>query len=302
MKKKILAVGEILWDVYPDRKTIGGAPLNFAAHAVRCGAESALLSAVGDDGLGRDAVRALGDFGVATRYVQQNGFPTGQCTVRLDGSGLPVYEILRDTAYDRLTADEEVQAHIAAEHFDALCFGTLVQRSPISRRAVRAVAEKCPFGEIFCDVNLREDCYDADSVTYCLSHATILKISMEEEPAMRALAGYLPGENTPCGIAEAIAAAYRNIKIVLVTLGKDGSFAYNAVSGDRYRQPSVGDTVVSTVGAGDSFSAAWLTGYLTGEPLERCMKRAAAVSGIVVAHKEAVPDYVLPEEYRLRAQ
>ncbi len=291
MKCKILSIGEIIWDVFPDKQVIGGAPLNFAAHSSLCGAQSALLSAVGDDPLGKDALTALTEFGVNTDYVKTVPKPTGRCLVTLDENAVPQYDVLRDVAYDNICITDNDIAAIQAERFDALYFGTLVQREPISAKAVRDIVKRCTFGEIFCDVNLRPNCYDKESVTFCLESAAILKVSIEEEPLLRTLGDYMPNDNNVRSVARALCKRYDNLKIVIITLGKDGSYAYDVSNDTEYTQPSIGDTVVSTVGAGDSFSAAWLTSFLGGQPIEACMKKAAEISGYVVAHTEAVPRY-----------
>lgn len=146
MKKRILSVGEIIWDVYPEKQVIGGAPLNFAAHAARLGAESSLLSAVAEDALGDAALRALENFGVGTAWVGRNARPTGQCTVSLDANGVPHYDVLRDMAYDHIRLTPQAQADIRASRFDALYFGTLIQRrrNPArhSGRLLRTAAPK----------------------------------------------------------------------------------------------------------------------------------------------------------------
>ncbi len=288
---KIFSIGEIIWDVYPDKSVIGGAPLNFAAHASLCGAESALLSAVGNDTLGDDALKALSEFGVREKYVKRTEQPTGQCLVTLDENAVPSYNVLRGVAYDNIVVTDEDIANINSEKYDALYFGTLIQREPVSRKAVRKIANNCKFKEIICDVNLRPNCYDKDTVAFCLNNATILKVSLEEEQILRLFGGYSPRSDSVEDIARALRESYDNIKIVILTLGKDGSYAYDARDGKDYHQSSVGETVVSTVGAGDSFSAAWITSYLEGKTIEACMKKAAEISGFVVANLEAVPKY-----------
>ncbi len=291
MKKRILSVGEIIWDVYSDRRVIGGAPLNFAAHAARLGAESSLLSAVGEDALGDAALSALRAFGVGTAWVRRNARPTGQCTVTLDAQGVPHYDVLRDMAYDHIRLSPQELADIRAANFDVLYFGTLIQRAPESRATLRRIVENCRPETVFCDVNLRRDCYDAESARFCLEQATVLKVSMEEEPTLRALGLYTVTEDTPRGIARALCERFGQLRTVLLTLGKDGSYGYRTESGEDCFRPAVGERVVSTVGAGDSFSAAFLTDYLCGKPLAVCMEKAARISGFVVAHTEAVPEY-----------
>jgi len=293
--KKILAVGEIIWDVYPDKSVIVGAPFNFAAHASLCGAQSALVSAVGNDELGRDALVALQSYGVDARYVKRVPQTTGRCIVTLDQNSVPSYNVLREVAYDNIRITEEDIQNIKKQEFDAFYFGTLIQRMAVSRKAVRDIVKSCSFSEILCDVNLRPDCYDEDSVRFCLENATVIKISMEEEPILRSFGLYCVSKASVENIARAICNSFHNIKIILLTLGKDGSYAYDARSDREYYQQALGDTVVSTVGAGDSFSAAWLTHYLNQESLEICMSRASAISGFVVAHLEAVPRYSMDE-------
>lgn len=291
MKKKILAIGEIIWDVYPDKQTIGGAPLNFAAHAVLCGAESALISAVGKDSLGAEAVKELGEFGVGCQYVKTNDKSTGQCIVTLDDHAIPHYNVLRDVSYDHIELDRADLDAIRREGYDALYFGTLIQRNAVSKQALRTLLQSCSFPTVICDVNLRPDCYDGESIGLCLRHATVLKVSIEEEPLLRVFGAYTPKNDTPEAIARALCEKYSQLEVVIVTLGKDGSYAYTAKDAKGYRQESIGDTVVSTVGAGDSFAAAWLVSYLNQKSIEACMKKAAEVSGFVVAHTQAVPRY-----------
>ena len=288
---KIFAIGEVLWDIYPNKKTLGGAALNFVAHAVKCGAQSALFSAVGNDSLGDEVLNVLEGFGVSSKYVKRAQQPTGQVIVTLDEKGIPSYDVLSGMAYDNVLVTDEDIADINAEGFDALYFGTLIQRNEISREAVKKIVREGKFGEIICDVNLRVNCYDAGSVRFCLENATVLKISLEEEPTLRTFGYYSPADEGYDAIAKSIVAAFPNVKIVILTLGKDGSYAYDAKNGKAYTQGSIGDVVVSTVGAGDSFAAAWLTSYLGGKSIEECMHRAAEVSGFVVAHVEAVPEY-----------
>ncbi|MBQ7348098.1 MAG: hypothetical protein IJW55_09930 [Clostridia bacterium] len=291
MKKKIISIGEIIWDIYPKKKTIGGAPLNFAAHAVLCGAESALISAVGQDLLGEEAMKWLHSFGIVDKYVKVNPQSTGQCLVTLDENAVPHYNVLRDVAYDHICLADEELASIAREGYDALYFGTLIQRNIVSRKTVCELVSRCSFAHVICDVNLRPNCYDAESVNFCMRHATVLKVSIEEEGLLRSLAGYVPESESYSSIARAICKKYPQIRVLILTLGKDGSYAYLSEEKKEYRQGAVGNKVVSTVGAGDSFAAAWLVSYLNGMPIEACMQKAAEVSGYVVAHMQAVPNY-----------
>ena len=289
-RKKILSIGEIIWDIYPAEQCIGGAPLNFAAHCAACGCEAWLLSAVGDDVLGVSAVKQARGFGVKPDLIQTvSDKQTGQCLVSLDINQVPSYNILPDSAYDNISLCESDLSRIQSEHMDVLYFGTLIQRSPKSRSAIYNVLEKCGFPEIFCDLNLRAGCYGKDSVLLCLQNATILKISDEDERLMRKFELYSCNSEEPQDIVRAISRLFGNLNIILLTRGSKGSYVYDCRTQESVFQHIIPVPVVSTVGAGDSFAAAWLSAYLNRDPLALCMKKAAERSAFVVSRKEAVP-------------
>ena len=158
---RILAMGEIIFDIFNGEAEIGGAPLNFCAHCAALGADSAIISAVGDDALGFVALEKLRKFGVDAKYVQRNKLPTGQCIVTVK-NGNPSYNVIRPAAYDRIEASSD------ALGADVFAFGTLIQRSEVSQNALKHVLENGNFKEIFCDINLRKDCYNKDSCKICL--------------------------------------------------------------------------------------------------------------------------------------
>ncbi len=286
---KILTIGEIIWDVYSDKKCIGGAPLNFAAHASLSGADAAMVSAVGCDEYGQSAKKYLADFGVCTKYIKTSDKTTGICDVTVNERGIPSYSVRRDTAYDNIILSDEDTAQINKDGFDLFYFGTLIQRSEVSCAAVKKILTECKFQDVICDINLRPDCYSKKSVLTCLENATILKMSDEEEPLFRSLGIY---DGTPEGnenIAKTLAEQFPNLKIIIITMGAKGSFAYRTSDGKCVIQPPIGDKVVSTVGAGDSFAAALCFAYLSGKTLEEAMREGAILSGIVVSRTEAVP-------------
>ncbi len=286
-KPSVLVFGEIIWDVYPHKQCIGGAPLNFAAHFVRAGGNSSLLSAVGKDELGASALDFLADNGVDTRFVSASAYPTGRCDVTLSQEGIPSYRVCPDVAYDHIPASPSLPVALQAVGFDALYFGTLAQRGE-SRAALELILEQCTFVHIFCDVNLRTDCYDAGSVQTCLSHATLLKISDEEEPLLRAVAGYLPADAPLEEAPAALFALHPQLEAIVLTLGAAGATLYRP-GHCPLTVPAAPTTVVSTVGAGDSFSAAWLSATLQGEAPLDCLTAAARRAAFVIAHSEAVP-------------
>lgn len=287
-KPSVLVFGEIIWDVYPDRSCIGGAPLNFAAHFVREGGRAALLSAVGRDQPGSLARKFLAQNGVETCFLSAVDFPTGRCDVTLSADGIPSYYVVPDVAYDHITAAPSLPDRVREAGYDLLYFGTLAQRGD-SRAALELLLANGRFRHIFCDVNLRPDCYDAGSVENCLSHATLLKISDEEEPLLRAVAGYLPACESTNNAPSALMARYRQIEAVVLTRGSEGATLYRR-GREALRVPASPAEVVSTVGAGDGFGAAWLYHTLIGDDDRTALEAATRRAAFVIQRSEAVPD------------
>jgi len=291
---KILSFGEIIWDVYPDKAVIGGAPLNFAAHCVKCGAEGYILSAVGNDELGDKALDELSRLGVSAELVSRVERPTGTCLVTLNEKRIPSYNLISDVAYDFIEFSDSLAKKINGERFDAICFGTLSQRSPVSASTLRALLDNCEFGEIFCDVNLRPNGYCESSVKLCFERANTLKISDEEAPLLEAfdfMNGISFGDARAAFVE--IFERYPNIKRVLYTKGADGSEVHTREGFTEISPVKV--PVVSTVGAGDSFGSSWLTSMLGGATFEEAAKIATRVSAFVVSRTEAIPDYSIED-------
>ena len=194
---KILAFGEILWDIFPDKKCIGGAPLNFAAHAAKQGSEAYILSAVGQDTLGDEAIKFLKDKKINTDYVKRGQLETGKCLVTLDEKGVPSYNLLSGVAWD------EIEGEIS-EDFDVFYLGTLALRSEVNLNSVKNLLGSNSFKEIFADVNIRPPHYSAESITLLSENATILKISasiMAHASLALSLPPLLNEENTASPIA-----------------------------------------------------------------------------------------------------
>lgn len=284
---KIMAIGEIIFDIFNGEAEIGGAPLNFCAHCAMQGAESALISAVGKDALAENAVTKLKEFGVDTSFVSENSYPTGKCIVTVN-NGIPDYDVIRPSAYDKIEITDEKLNKINEYNADVFAFGTLIQRDGVSRNAVKKILAECEFSHVFCDVNLRPDCYDKDSCLLCLENADILKISEEEEPILAQFGLYNIGK-TEKETVKNICTGFRNIKLVLFTKGENGSLIYDAVNDEFYDIPCAEAKIVSTVGAGDSYSAAFLCEYFKSGDILKSGKAGADLSAFVVSHREAVP-------------
>lgn len=283
---KILSFGEIIWDIYSDKKCIGGAPFNFAAHCARLGAESYLLSAAGDDELGVEALKIARGFGIKDDYIQTvNGSPTGRCLVTLDKNKVPNYDIVKDSAYDYIQFDKDIENN----NFDVFCFETLIQRSENNVETIKEILKKVKFKEIFCDLNIRKPFYNEKSIRLCLENASIAKISREELPVVTNTV--FGREITDCAVAsKLISLNYKNINIIIITLGSDGAYVYDSMNKKEYYHEGETVRVVSTVGAGDSFSAAFVSEYLPGGNIESALDKAVKLSAYVVAHAQAIPE------------
>ncbi len=274
---KILSFGEILWDVFPDDKKIGGAPFNFAAHCAKLGAESYLVSAVGMDENGQEALNEAKRLGIKCDYIAtERKYKTGICEVSLN-NGKPTYDIVRDVAYDHIS---EI---LPSGHFDALYFGTLALRSPDSRRCFEKILKYTKRNEVFFDVNFRGDFYTRELVNTLMRETTILKINDEE-------IGFF-GKKGEVNTCLELSKNYPKLKYICLTLGSEGAMIYDCRARTiLYSDKPKGD-VVSTVGAGDSFAACFLVNLLNKQPVSVCLDRAIALSDYVVTQLGAVPDY-----------
>ncbi len=169
---RILVFGEILWDVFPQKKEIGGASLNFGAHMSKLGADVYMVSAIGKDILGQETYEYLSKFNLSTKYISLTDKPTGVCNVTVDENGSPSYDLRREVAYDYIKfspADNE--------KYDAFYMGTLARRSDVSEETFKSIVQNNNFKEIFCDINIRQKYYNLNLIEESLKYATILKIS-----------------------------------------------------------------------------------------------------------------------------
>ena len=268
----VISFGEILWDVIDGVPHIGGAPFNFAAHAARCGLKSGIVSAIGNDGLGRDALNAATGFGVDVSQVSVHPvLPTGTVNVTLQ-NGIPSYEIVQPVAWDEIALPERL--HLTPRAF---YFGTLSQRGPLSASTLSELLRKFESSIVFFDVNLRQDFWDAEIVGKGLANADILKVNDEEMNRL----GFVPDD---------LLARFPRLKIIVETRGALGCRIVSR-KGERFDSPAFTDEpVVDTVGAGDSFSAAFLASLLRGESLESAAEAGNRLAGRVAARAGAIPE------------
>ncbi len=286
---KALVFGEVLWDVFPEYKVLGGASMNFCAHFSKLGAKGYLITAVGNDELGNEALESIKKLGLPDDYIAVNNEkPTGYVHVTLDENHQPTYEIVEDVAYDNIkVTDKDIQT-INEHCFDVLYFGTLAQRNSVSANTLNEITDKCGFKEVFCDINIRQSFYSKELIVDCFKKSTIIKINRDECELVKEM-GIANGN----GIEEIcvdLCEKY-NLNVVIVTLDSDGAAAFSNAEKKLYsaqRQPA---TPVSAVGAGDSFSGCFLYNYLSGADLKTCIERANIVGAYVVSSPEAIPEY-----------
>lgn len=281
---KVLAFGEVLWDVYPDSAHIGGAPLNFAAHFKKCGGDSAIITAVGKDELGDKTIAEIGKIGIDTRFISRSDFETGKCLVTLDENHIPTYNLLDNVAYDYISVPD-----LNGEKCDMLYFGSLSLRNEHNQKVLKQIIAENDFSDIFVDINIRAPFYSEDVVKFAFGNATIIKISDEELPVVMNLLGKNIGDLK--NIAKETANDFKNLKLIIITKGENGSFAYDCKNDKSYECETQKADVVSTVGAGDSFSASFLVKYKSTCDIQASLEFASKVSAYVVSCKGAIPKY-----------
>lgn len=280
---KVLSFGEVLWDVFGNEEKLGGAPLNFAAHCAKLGSKAWLASAVGDDDFGKTAVLQVKGFGINTEHISvMQGKETGKCIVTLDENAVPSYNILDDVAYDYIQVPE------VKDMPDVIAFGTLALRRENNRKVLSQILKTHTFSEVFADVNIRAPFYSRETIEFCLENATIVKISDEELPLVTES---IFGEAFDLEDAsKKISDKYAGIKIIIITKGANGSCCYDCKTGEFFFADAEKVKVLSTVGAGDSFGAAFLVKYMENKPYIECLEFASKISAFVCSKVEAVPE------------
>lgn len=279
----LVGIGELLWDLLPGGRQLGGAPANFAYHARALGGEGVPVSAVGADDAGRDARARLQELGLSDGWVAADpAHPTGVVDVRLDDRGVPSYTIREGAAWDHLTLTPGMLE--LARRADAVCFGSLGQRSPEARRSIRAfVAAVRPGCLRVLDVNLRQHYFDAPLLRDLLGSCDALKLNDEELPVLTRLLD-LPGDEP--GALATLAERYP-LRLLALTRGPAGCLL---LSGSRRAEhPGVPARVADTVGAGDAFTAAMILHLLRGTDLDAIAAIANRVASYVCTQAGATP-------------
>jgi fructokinase len=282
MSDEIICIGELLWDALPAGLFLGGAPFNVACHLHALGHPAAVASRVGDDVLGREALRRLRARGLDDALVQvDDARPTGFVRVDLTAADDPDYDIVAPAAWDGLARTAALEARVADA--TALVFGSLAQRAVPARDTIRALAGtdvRCVF-----DVNLRAPYDDRAVVAPSLRLADVVKLNEEE---LARLGRWFDLPDAPADAMAALARSF-DCSAVCVTAGAEGARLWQA--GTHVRHPGHPTTVTDTVGAGDAFLAALLSGLLAGHNGDTLLDRANRLGAFVAAHDGAVPAY-----------
>lgn len=289
MNNVVVGMGEALWDVLPEGKKIGGAPANFAYHVSQFGLTSCVVSAVGPDALGKEIQENLTSKGL-NHLIAEVPYPTGTVQVEIDLAGVPQYEIKENVAWDNIPYTAQLEA--LAKRTQAVCFGSLAQRNVVSRETIDRFLDSMPQTEdslVVFDVNLRQGFYNKEILCNSMRCCNILKINDEELVTVSRMFGY-PGIDLQdkCWI---LMGKY-NLKMLILTCGINGSYVFTP--GNVSFQPTPKVDVADTVGAGDSFTAAFIASILKGKSVAEAHSIAVRTSAFVCTKDGAMP--VLPSD------
>ena len=293
MNEMVVGMGEALWDVLPEGKKIGGAPANFAYHVSQFGLPSRVVSAVGEDKLGAEILDNFREKKLNC-MIEQVPYPTGTVQVELDAEGVPCYDIKEGVAWDNIPYTNALEG--LAHCTRAVCFGSLAQRSVVSRETINRFLDAMPVTDetltIF-DVNLRQGFYTKEILCNSFQKCNILKINDEELVTVSRMFGY-PGIDLQdkCWI---LLAKY-NLKMLILTCGVNGSYVFTPDKVSFVETPKV--EVADTVGAGDSFTATFVAALLKGMSITEAHRLAVDVSAFVCTQNGAMP--VIPDYLKER--
>ncbi|MBQ8064895.1 MAG: carbohydrate kinase [Prevotella sp.] len=283
-KRYVVGLGEALWDVLPEGKKLGGAPANFAYHAGQFGLDTLAVSALGEDALADETIKALKEHGL-DYLMPRVAYPTGTVQVTLSGDGIPAYEIKENVAWDNIPYTPDIAD--VARSCRAVCFGSLAQRNVTSWATIRQFLDDTPEDclKIF-DINLRQQFFTRDVIEESFRRCNILKINDEELVVIEHMFGYEGLDMR--GICERILADY-GLKMLVLTCGTNGSYVF--AQGLSSFQPTPKVTVADTVGAGDSFTGSFCAAILNGKSIEEAHRIAVEVSAYVCTQNGAMPKY-----------
>lgn len=286
----VISFGEVLWDLLPDGRLLGGAPANLAYRLTSLGTPTFLVSRVGKDPLGREIIEQMKARGVETSFIQQDPQkPTGTVPIILSASGDAEFTILPEVAYDYIEFTPELEE--VAMTSKAICFGLVSQRSKTSRETLGKLLAASEGAIRVLDLNLRKDCYSEETVRRSLNFADVLKLNKQEVAVLAPMLN-LPVDDI-LGFADAILQHYE-LETVLITLGREGFYCFSR-DGKRLKFPGYTVRVADTVGSGDSFTAAFLHRRLAGASLEEACRFANQVGAASAKKKGGMPTLTAEE-------
>lgn len=293
MSLLVVGMGEALWDMLPEGRKLGGAPANFAYHVSQFGLDSRVVSAVGDDELGNEILANFAEKQLDCQ-IEKVTYPTGTVQVTLDEKGVPCYEIKEGVAWDNIPYTPALENLAKQTH--AVCFGSLAQRNAVSRETINRFIDQMPEDEnvlkIF-DINLRQHFYSKELIEASLKKSNVLKINDEELVVVGEMFGFADIDfQDKCWV---LLAKY-NLKMLILTCGTEGSYVFTPGEVSFLETPQV--QVADTVGAGDSFTGAFVAAILSGKTVKDAHRLAVDVSAFVCTQNGAMPE--LAEELKNR--
>lgn len=280
-QNKIVCFGEVLWDVYPNKKKLGGAPFNVAAHLQQLGTTAHIISKIGTDNLGNEIKKAIQAQNISINQLQlAKNSPTGTVKVNLDVNGIPQYKISQPVAWDFIQADLTNQNLV--KDADALVYGTLACRSAQNFETLMGLAKLSKLN--ICDLNIRQNFYSKTLIESLLKVTHILKINCEEERLLIEMFKF-----KAANLYEQIESNF-NLKIIIKTKGEKGADAYQ--NGEIFIADGVKVKVVDTVGSGDAFLAAFIHNHIKGKHIQYCLNEGAKLGAFVATKLGAIPKHI----------
>lgn len=289
---RVLGIGEILWDVFPDHELLGGAALNFCVNTLRLGDSAALITAVGEDARGHAAIDSMRSLGLSTEFTEiAADLPTGVAAVTTGPQG-EHFDIRRPAAFDRAASSEPILKAAESLQPDWLYFGTLLQMEQHIEQATQCLMRTIPGVRGFYDMNLRPRNWNPSLVERLCRLATVLKLNESEAETLAPLARLAPEDFSLAAFCERWSAQYA-LETICITRGAAGCFLYH--KREIHEAPGYAVSVNDTVGAGDAFAAAFLHGYHRNWPMPRIARFANALGSIVASRPGAIPAWSLDE-------
>jgi fructokinase len=292
---EVLVIGEVLFDIFPEYRRLGGAPFNFAVHLHKLGFSTGFISSIGEDKNGRQIIEFMDNIGLSHHYVQRDDtHPTGYVSVNLDNQGVPKFDIHQNVAYDNLNYTDDI-GKLLTQPVKLIYFGTLIQRTRKGFETVQQILDnRHPDTQTFCDLNFRPDCYNREVVLASLQQADILKLNHEE---LQEVGQFIDAKANTKAIITHLMREYQ-IKTITITHGAEGSEWFSTHLHSQSDSPKV-DHMVDTVGAGDAFAAAAATGCLQHWPIDQTLNAASQFAARICGTKGALPsDDQLYEEFK----